>query len=61
MSNPRKPTLAEWMEFMYDPQQAIDYMQPMTQLDDLIGEKAWASAHDQVERTADAESDDEDQ
>ena len=50
MNNPRKPTLAEWMEFMYDPQQAIDYMQPMTQLDDLIGERA-----------ADAESDDEDQ
>lgn len=50
----KKPTLAEWMDFMYDPQQAIDFMQPMTQLDDLIGEKAWASA--QAE-----ESDDEDQ
>ena len=48
MNNPRKPTLAEWMDFMYDPQQAIDFT--MTQLDDLIGERA-----------ADAESDNEDQ
>lgn len=54
----KKPTLAEWMDFMYDPQQAIDFMQPMTQLDDLIGEKAWLTGHDQVEKAA--EEDDED-